>query len=342
MSEKFFVTKEPSLCYTRLSPREGIFLFFTISFGYLKESSYLCTQETRCINIEQMFNLKITNTNRTRSMNKKVYKSLLLGTVGLALMMASCSSNSENSDPENSSEALELQSKLEGTSWEMVLNHCVYSSGTVSDYRRDGVMTFGYDGKLYINNFYPGKYYYNCAGEWYVKGKDEIRMINIKCDDGDGYGPEITAMLIDAGFYRDKVISLTDNSMRLTMSYYEGDGYVDFVKVPYQDGNYKGGGNSGGGGGSSSGDIPYITSFTFDATKTSITVKFMCSERPTSAIVKYGTSSASSTISSSISGKQVSATVTNLKAGTKYYFNCTVRDDYGSSTSDTFSAITNY
>ena len=112
-----------------------------------------------------------------------------------------------------------------------------------------------------------------------------------------------------------------------------------------------GGGNSGGNSGESSdggesggstGDAPYVIGFNFTATKTSITVKFMCNERPTSATIKYGTSSPTRTASSSVSGKQVSATVSGLKSGTKYYFSCTVRNSYGSSTSDSFPAITNF
>ena len=96
------------------------------------------------------------------------------------------------------------------------------------------------------------------------------------------------------------------------------------------------------GGGTSSGDAPYVTDFTFTATKTSITVKFMCSERPNSATISYGESSANKTLSTSIAGKQVSATATGLKSGTKYYFKCKVSNQNGSSTSDGWTAITNY
>lgn len=114
------------------------------------------------------------------------------------------------------------------------------------------------------------------------------------------------------------------------------------IRAVYGTKNSSTGSGTSGGGGSSVGDAPYVTSFDFTATKTSITVKFMCNERPTSATVKYGTSSATSTISSNISGKQVSATATGLKAGTKYYFKCTVKNDNGSSTSDPYPAMTNY
>ena len=108
-------------------------------------------------------------------------------------------------------------------------------------------------------------------------------------------------------------------------------------------GNIKTNGSGGGGSGSGNdGDTPYVTSFDFTATKNSITVKFMCSEKPTKATIKYGDASPSKTVSSSISGKQVSATVKNLKSGTKYYFQCTISNNAGTSTSDVFPAITNY
>ena len=113
----------------------------------------------------------------------------------------------------------------------------------------------------------------------------------------------------------------------------------------YSDDDNGNGGGSGSGSGSdggSDGEAPYVTSFSFTATKSSITVKFMCNEKPTSATVKYGESSATKSVSSSITGKQVSATASGLKAGTKYYFKCTVKNSYGSSTSDEYSAITNY
>lgn len=96
------------------------------------------------------------------------------------------------------------------------------------------------------------------------------------------------------------------------------------------------------GGNNESNEPPYITSFTYTATKSSVTVKFMCNERPTSASVKYGETSATKSVSSTISGKQVTATASGLKAGTKYYFKCTVRNSSGSNVSDEWPAITNY
>ena len=107
-------------------------------------------------------------------------------------------------------------------------------------------------------------------------------------------------------------------------------------------GGSSGGSSGGGGSGGETGEAPRIISFDYTATKTSITVKFMATERPSSAKIKYGESTASRSLSTSISGKQISATATGLKSGTKYYFSCTVSNSYGSTDSDGWTAMTNY
>lgn len=94
--------------------------------------------------------------------------------------------------------------------------------------------------------------------------------------------------------------------------------------------------------GTTNGNKPEFTNFTYSATQTSITVKFYTDEKANSATIKYGTSSPTSTVSTTISNKQISATITGLKKGTKYYVNCTARNNYGSATSDTYPVITNY
>lgn len=132
----------------------------------------------------------------------------------------------------------------------------------------------------------------------------------------------------------------------------ESDGYVTFnVDVLSSEwkytvrpvfGNIVRDMSGNGNGGTSSGDAPYITNFNSTATKNSITVKFMSSEKPTSATIYYGEYSASKVLSSTISIKQISATATGLKSGTKYYFKCIVRNENGSSTSAEYPVMTNY
>lgn len=220
--------------------------------------------------------------------------------------------------------------KLRGTSWKQVkYMECYHNQ--YEEKRYDGILTFANNNVLYViglDNKYGG------TGTWWIQNNNEIRMDITSTD----YGEEpdmFRGRMIACGFIQYIIDYVTDTQMRLSKGDNDGS-YAEFVKVPYQEGNNQGGG------GSSTGERPYITSYNFKATKTSITVEFMCNERPTSAIVKYGTSSPTSTISSTISGKQVSATVSGLKAGTKYYFKCTVSNQYGSSSSDIVSAMTNY
>lgn len=99
-------------------------------------------------------------------------------------------------------------------------------------------------------------------------------------------------------------------------------------------------GNSGGNQ-NSTGSL-YFTNFNFTATQTSVTVKFYTSQKATSATIKYGEYSASSSASASITNKEISATIKGLKKGTKYYVRCTARNSNGSVTSDSYPVMTNY
>ena len=266
-------------------------------------------------------------------------------------LFTACSGEDDSSSDDSSSTALEAEPApytdselirlLAGTSWKPNLSINKTTGKQVSN-DENLILTLASNNKAYILNAFS-----NTSGElygtWYISsGK---LFINIEKGNED----EILAALrakfaahYSVNFlyacWGDLTIKSISNSY-LTTAYYENyyshyEYEFHYSKVPYTEGS-----NSGG---SSTGYAPYVTSFDFTATKSSITVKFICNERPTSATVKYGTSSASSTISSSISGKQVTATVTGLRSGTKYYFKCTVKNDYGSSTSDTFTAITNY
>lgn len=104
----------------------------------------------------------------------------------------------------------------------------------------------------------------------------------------------------------------------------------------------EGSGNNSGNTGSSE-DL-YQTNFTFTATTSKITVKFYFSDRLSSATIKYGTTaSCSSSKSASVTAKCASATITGLKAGTKYYFKCIAKSSAGKScTTDVYPAMTNY
>lgn len=106
---------------------------------------------------------------------------------------------------------------------------------------------------------------------------------------------------------------------------------------------YGSSGSGGGtGGGGSSTESLYFTNFNYTATQTSVTVKFYTNERASSATIKYGEYSASSSASATITNKEISATIRGLKKGTKYYVKCTARNSSGSVTSDDYPVMTNY
>lgn len=223
--------------------------------------------------------------------------------------------SSDYSDYDN-----QMTSELSGTSWKFIKSS---EASNVS-----GVLTFGSDGTLYCINMKKNHsdVISGSLGIWSFKDGLLVTLPG---------GTENTGGLIAIVGVNHKVTTL--NSSELVLVDYDDGEERTFSRTSYTEA----GGNTGGGG-STGGDVPYVTSFDYTATKSSITVKFMCSERPTSATVKYGTSSATKSISSSISSKQVSATATGLKAGTKYYFKCTVKNSNGSSTSDEFPVMTNY
>ena len=101
------------------------------------------------------------------------------------------------------------------------------------------------------------------------------------------------------------------------------------------------GGGSGGGG--STGDAPEVTGFDFTATTNTIKVVFETTSRAKSASIYYGESSPTkSAVDMSITSKSVVGWARGLKAGTKYYFKITVKNEYGSTTSDGWPATTLY
>lgn len=217
-------------------------------------------------------------------------------------------------------------SELTGTSWRY--DKFVNGTKMSTEY---AIITFAENEQLQVIDFKTrdGKYISTKEGSWYFSNNILVFLCYVPDNMAD------TAYLSAALGVNHDISSLTSSSMILVDS--DGKDTRYFSKVAYREIE-----DDAHGGGTSYGDAPYVTDFTFTATKTSITVKFMCSEKPNSATVSYGESSATKTLSSSITGKQVSATATGLKSGTKYYFKCTVSNQNGSSTSDGWSAMTNY
>lgn len=171
----------------------------------------------------------------------------------------------------------------------------------------DGLYQAQLNGKSYFQLSDYKSYYH-----WYIKRPDWICASH--------------------GMFLGTIIDIASNSFTVRWDKDDG-GYTIYMLE-----KISGSGNSE----TSNGNKPEFTNFTYTATQTSITVKFYTDERANSATIKYGTSSPTSTVSATISNKQITATITGLKKGTKYYVNCTARNDYGSVTSETYPVITNY
>ena len=146
--------------------------------------------------------------------------------------------------------------------------------------------------------------------------------------------------------YHGYITKLTNNELVLKMFYSDSKGYaIDTFEKAGERIHYvaDGGDSSSGGGGSSSGYKPEVTNFDFTATRNSIKVTFTIDSKPTSASIYYGESSATKSAGDvSIIGNSVTARASGLKSGTKYYFKITVKNNYGSTTSDGWPATTLY
>lgn len=101
-------------------------------------------------------------------------------------------------------------------------------------------------------------------------------------------------------------------------------------------------GGSSGGGGSSSGEAPSFYDFSYTYTETSVSVIFATDPMATKATIYYGKSSPTKSVSTTITGRMISARITGLTKGTRYYVKCVASNSYGSTTSDVVSVMTDY
>lgn len=270
---------------------------------------------------------------------KKVF--LFLFVVMTPLLVACSGDDDDNKGslpstyPQSSYEN-ELQNSLFDTSWkftESVPAPKQSITGTLTftsdEYgvTTDGVTTY----YLYAVDCYNSQLNGDYEGFWYLQDNYLHTYFTSSLEDVS------TSAYLGAFFGMKQTIKTINSSQLITEDNYSTR---YFTRTSYKESGS--GGNSGGG--TSSGDAPYVIGYDFTATKTSITYKFDCSERPTSAIVKYGKTrtSLNSSASVDISGKRVTATVSGLSSGTEYYFQCTVSNSYGSSKSGVVKAITNY
>ena len=240
--------------------------------------------------------------------------------------------------------------KLIDTSWRLEkMIHYNYNNTKSTSYKYNGVIEFSKDLYTYKVDLSSGYSYTNTEKKMYLDGVHvgywEYDKEGLSMFFKDEWEEQHETFSYGATY-----MSVTINGSALTLikSYPDVNSRYVWTYSLVRRGDYNiivnsNTNNDNNGGSSGKGDVPYITEFTFTATKSSITVKFMATEKPTSATIKYGeTSATTKTLSSTIINKQISATANGLKSGTKYYFKCTVKNSFGSSTSDVFPAITNY
>ena len=100
-------------------------------------------------------------------------------------------------------------------------------------------------------------------------------------------------------------------------------------------------GNSGNG--NSDGEAPNFVDFSYSSTSSSVTVIFHTDTDINGGTVYYGKNSPTTAVSSTnttIGKHMVQATIKNLSKSTKYYVKCTVKNSYGTTTSDVLPVMT--
>ena len=256
----------------------------------------------------------------------------------LSISVVSCGDDDDEDDGYGSGSQIEnngnsstmdaiYENQLSGTSWKQSSCAIYYSDGSVGTDVSNAIVTFANNHIWYIIGI-NGK---NGWGTWKVEnGKIKWETTG----NNAGYSNVSFRVIVVANHFGPNTIaSLTDSKMRLV---YPDDGWwVEYTRVSYQE-------PSDTGGGGSSSESLYFTNFNYTATQTSVTVKFYTNERASSATIKYGEYSASSSASATITNKEISATISGLKKGTKYYVKCTARNSSGSVTSDDYPVRTNY
>lgn len=243
--------------------------------------------------------------------------------------------------------------KIIDTSWRLEKTiHYKYNNTASTSYKYNGVIKFSKDlysyqvklsndysytvtkMKMYLDDVHIGYWEYNNEG-LSMEFNDEWEEKN----ESFAYG----------AYYMS--VKLNKNLLELTKSFPEvNERYVWTYNLVYR-GDYNKSVNNDNedeiGGSNSSYEKPEIGFDSYSATKTSLTVKFRIFNKDkagiTSSTIYYGkTSNPSQSVSTSISGVFVTATISGLSKGTEYWVKCKVTGKGGSTASDVVKCITNY
>lgn len=287
-------------------------------------------------------------------MKTKAFKMMAtLFVAALSLGFSSCGGDDDDSgsgdSPQKDHEPTALEKKLFDTSWKLVSSKSYKSDGTVE---RDVLSDLGfaqYKGAIIT---FSRKNYEDTKGLFQLlyNGKKEGWW----CEDekrntlwiywSSKYGiTNAESGQREAAFGNGMKATVSSGTLSLRTDYEDGAYHI----VTYTSAATPGGGGDSNGGGDFSYEAPRIGFEYFDATQTSVTVKFeilnKAQAQVSSAQVYYGRNSNPTTsVSTSITGSIISATITGLSKGTQYYVKCKATGPGGSGESDVVKVMTNY
>lgn len=232
-----------------------------------------------------------------------------------------------------------MESKLKDTSWQLTKN--TNSRGSIVNPTLGGKISLysTLDSNKNYNMSYSNVKYddKNMSGNGSWKFTDDERLM-ILADGREHGGPEMSMLITHIlGGSSSVIEKLTDNELVLRHDFDDGSWEKHFYsRITFI--------NNDSGNNEDTGEAPQFVNYNFTATQNSITVNFYTDVAVSSGTIKYGTTQTSQTksASASVASHLISATVNNLKLGTKYYFKCTAKNKYGSTTSDVYPAMTNY
>lgn len=228
----------------------------------------------------------------------------------------------------------ELEKKLFNTSWKLIKSVAYYRTYTEDNLSKEpqlanSVITFSRESDGDKNLYLNGQY----VGFWYQREEDHYLMLHFTQLSNS-----------DQGLYRAVFgfgnATLKNNTLQIR---WDNTNLGTYHISTYTKTNTTSITNDG----ASPFEKPEIGWDGFSATKTSLTVKYRIFNKEkaniTSAHVYYGTTSNPSlSVTASISGVFITATISGLNKGTEYWVKCKATGSGGSTTTDVTKCITNY
>lgn len=295
---------------------------------------------------------------RQESIMKKSFK-LLTVLFAVLFNLTACDDEPElPNDPEGSTTSADQHytQQLKNTAW--------MTKSTVF-YNANDVATSSYDNTTHPDYItFKDTKYYSFSNEYYTAYLD-LNKSNNGLPGYTGYTKTYNWRVKDgvldchvgSSICFGEILSLTSNELRT--KYYgtwsDGNLYrIDtYSRVPepthkFDPNTGSGSGNEGEDGGSSSSyEKPDISFYDYTATTKSIKIQYRIWNKSecgnlSSAKIYYGTSSAARSVSATILGQYIVATISGLSSGTDYYVKCSVKGSAGTTTTDETRVATLY